>query len=268
MPADRVTVAVDLAQSHHGSLVEARILIQAAAMCGVDVVKFQTHLPCECALNDPRRDAWRRTGFTPDQWGDVAGVCRGVGVEFMSSPFSPEAVEILDPLVSRWKVASGEVTHRPLLEAIRATGKPVWLSTGMTTEAEDAIALDVLDGVTVTVLQCVSLYPAPPRFIHAEWLYATEWRNWGWGLSDHSGTIFPGLAAVSRSPRASVVEVHAPQDGPDAKAALSWSQLAELVKGIRFIEQMGTVTRAEVMALPEIQAQRAKYIKWERRDGK
>ena len=128
-------------------------LIEAAAACGADAVKFQTHIAEAETLADapmpsyftgePRMAYFRRTGFSPDQWRQLRAACERCGVAFLSSPFSLEAVDLLEDVgVAAYKVPSGEVSNMPLLEKIAATGKPVLLSSGMSNwpELDAAVA--------------------------------------------------------------------------------------------------------------------------------
>src|SRR5947207_6073547 len=134
----------EVAQAHDGSLGMAHAFIDAVARAGADAVKFQTHLAAsESTPAEPwrtkfspqdgsRYEYWKRMEFTPEQWSGLADHAHQCGLIFLSSPFSPDAVALLDRLgVPAWKVASGEVTNVPLLEAIARTGKPVLLSSGM-----------------------------------------------------------------------------------------------------------------------------------------
>ena len=150
---------------------------------------------------------------------------------------------MLDPLVLAWKIPSGESTNGPMLEAIAATCKPVMISMGMCTAEEFASAAAYFwfnneygPEVPVMPLQCTSLYPTPPDMIQLAGIKA----DGSVGLSDHSGTIWPSVAAVTLG--ASVVEVHIKLSGHDqgfdASSSITCEQLAQMVKGIRFIEEM------------------------------
>ena len=137
-------VVAEVAQAHDGSLGLAHAFIDAIADAGVDAVKFQTHIAdAESTRDEPFRvalstqdtsrfDYWRRMEFTEDAVVGLASHARERGLVFFSSPFSLEAVDLLERVgVPLWKVGSGEVTNRPLLERLAATGLPVVLSTGM-----------------------------------------------------------------------------------------------------------------------------------------
>jgi N-acetylneuraminate synthase len=142
--------------------------------------------------------------------------------------------------VDFFKVASGEITNSPMLDAIAETGRPVVLSTGMSPWEEIDRAVNRLrDRIPVAVLQCTSEYPCAPERVGLNVIEEIRQRyHLPVGLSDHSGTIFPGLAAAVTS--IAVLEVHLTLSrhmfGPDVPASVTTDELATLVKGIRFIE--------------------------------
>jgi N,N'-diacetyllegionaminate synthase len=226
----------------------AHAYIKAIADAGADAVKFQCHIAeAESTPDEPWRvepqwpqDAnryayWKRMEFSPEQWWSLAAHAESLGLVFLCSPFSVEAVKLLDPLVPAWKVPSGEVTNRPLLEAIATTRKPAFLSTGMGTEREHIEALRLLwrSGCAIQLMQCTSTYPCPPAKIGLE--HAASFR----GLSDHSGTIYAGLAAVALG--CDVLEVHVTFSrqcfGFDVASSITTAELRQLVQGVRFIER-------------------------------
>lgn len=250
----RVLVIAEAGMNHDGSLGIAKQMVDAAAECGVDAVKFQTHIAHAETLRDappppyfdaePRYEYFTRTAFAEAQWREIKKHCDARGVEFLSSPFSLEAVDLLERVgVARYKVPSGEVTNLPLLQRIGTTGKPVLLSSGMSSWAELDAAVRALRGrrAGVTVLQCTSEYPCPPE--HAGLNVLNEMRRrYGLpvGLSDHTLTNSAAIAAVVLG--ATVVEKHFTLSrrlyGSDAKHSLEPDQFADLVRGIRDVEAM------------------------------
>jgi N,N'-diacetyllegionaminate synthase len=166
------------------------------------------------------------------------------GLQFLSSPFSVEAVELLTRVgVAAWKVASGEVSNTPMFERMAATGLRILLSTGMSTVAEIDAAVERVKahGSPLTVLQCTSAYPCPPEKVGLNLLqFFRDRYDCAVGLSDHSGTIYPGLAAVTLG--IEVLEVHVTLSremfGPDVVASITTTELRQLVEGLRFIERM------------------------------
>jgi N-acetylneuraminate synthase len=142
-----VFIIAEIGSVHDGSFGNAKKLIELAKACGADAVKFQTHIAEAETLKDApnppyfqdesRYDYFVRTGFSLEQWNALKVHADKIGIEFMSSPFSIEAVELLERVgMKRYKIPSGEVTNTPLLEAVVATGKSVFLSSGMSSWKE------------------------------------------------------------------------------------------------------------------------------------
>jgi N-acetylneuraminate synthase len=250
----RTLVIAEVGSVHDGSLGNALRLVDAASECGVDAVKFQTHIADAETLADapsptffdaePRAEYFRRTAFTLDQWSRVKRRCEEREVMFLSSPFSEQAVDLLEGLgVLQYKVASGEVTNLPMLQKIARLGKPVLLSSGMSSWEELDRAVGVLrqDQVALTVLQCTTEYPCPYERVGLNVMLEMKQRyGTPVGLSDHTLTPYASLAAVALG--ASVVERHftfsRKMYGSDAPHSLEPPELAELVRGIRAIEAM------------------------------
>ena len=246
----------EVAQTHDGSLGLAHAFIDALAETGADAVKFQTHIArAESTPGEPwrirfslqdetRYEYWRRMEFTDTQWAGLKAHADDRGLLFLSSPFSIEAVQLLVALdVAAWKVASGEVSNLPLLDAIARHGKPLLISTGISdiAELDAAVARVAAAGVPMAVLQCTSAYPCPPEKIGLNLISFFRQRYASFaGLSDHSGTPYPALAAAVLG--ADIVEVHVTLSrdmfGPDVSASVTMSELREMVRGIRFIEAM------------------------------
>src|SRR5690606_6836199 len=148
------------------------------AKTGVDAVKFQVHIAvAESSEFEPFRikfstqdktrfDYWKRMEFSLEQWQDLKAHSEEVGVEFMASPFSNAAVDLLKKLeVKRYKIGSGEVGNFLMLEKIAATGKPVIISSGMSSFEELDRSVDFLKGkrVDFSILQCTTAYPTQPE---------------------------------------------------------------------------------------------------------
>jgi len=247
-------IIAEVAQAHDGSLGTAHAFVDAVAAAGADVVKFQTHIArAESSTQESfrvrfspqdttRYDYWKRMEFTEEGWAGLVEHAREKDLIFLSSPFSEEAVDLLSRLgIPAWKVPSGEVTNPLLFERIAATGLPVLLSSGMSslTETDKAVAWIKQRGLPLGVFQCTSKYPCPPEAIGLNMLQTFRRRyQVPVGLSDHSGTIFGGLAAVSLG--ASMLEVHVTFSresfGPDVIASVTTGELRQLVDGVHFIE--------------------------------
>ena len=255
-PTAPCTVIAEIAQAHDGSLGTAHAMIDAAAAAGASAVKFQTHIAAaESSPEEPwrtrfspqdetRYDYWRRMEFTADQWAGLERHAAEAGLSFLSSPFSMEAFALLSRVgVAGWKVASGEITNAPMLDAMAVSGKPVILSTGMSAldEVDAAVARIAASGTPLALLQCASVYPTTPEHVGLNLLAGFRERyGVAVGLSDHSATIFPGVCAAYLG--AQVIEAHLTLSrrafGPDVAASLTTGELTELVRGVRFAEAM------------------------------
>jgi len=249
-----VFIVVDVAQAHDGSLGTAHAFIDIVARAGADAVKFQTHIAAaESTPDEPfrvkfsrqdatRYDYWKRMEFTAEQWRGLAEHAAEKGLEFLSSPFSVEAVDLLEKLgVPAWKIGSGETTNDHLLARLLPSGKPVLVSSGMSTLAEIDSILKRIESMQIPCLlyQCTSLYPCPPEQVGLESLQELR-RRYGVpvGLSDHSGSPWFGVAAAALG--AASVEVHIAMSresfGPDVAASLTPEDLTRMVRGIREVE--------------------------------
>ena len=252
----RCLITGEVALTHDGSLGLAHAFIDAIADAGADAVKFQTHIAAaESTPAEPfrvkfsRQDAtryeyWKRMEFTEAQWRGLAIHARERQMLFLSSPFSIEAVDLLERVgMSLWKIPSGETSNTMLLDRILDTGAPVLLSTGMSPVAEiDAAVRQVrARDVSVGVYQATTAYPCPPEQIGLNLIPFYRERYGCWvGLSDHSATIYPGLAGAAIG--MDMLEVHVTLSremfGPDVIASVTTTELRQLVDGVRFIERM------------------------------
>ncbi len=242
-PGNPAFLIAEVAQSHDGSLGLAHAFIDGAAGAGADAVKFQTHIAAaESTLDeefrtpfstqdDTRYDYWKRMEFSAEQWAGLAAHAAHIGLVFLSSAFSVEAVNLLKTLgVLAWKVGSGEVASHQMLEVIAETAaasrSPVLLSSGMTTFAEIEAAAGVVraKGADLGLFQCTSRYPASLEDVGLNVIGELRDRfDCPVGLSDHTGTPYPALAAIARG--ADMIEVHFALDksmfGPDVVASLT-----------------------------------------------
>lgn len=248
-----LSIIAEIAQAHDGSLGTAHAYIDALAGTGVTTVKFQTHIAeAESSEFEPFRvkfsrqdktrfDYWKRMEFTPSQWKELKEHCEEKGLEFLSSPFSNAAVDLLEDIgVGRYKIGSGEVNNWLLLERIARTGKPVLLSSGMSSfdELDGSIAFLKPFGNQLSVFQCTTAYPTLPSQWGLNVLAELRQRyRLPVGFSDHSGDIFACLAAAAMG--ADLFEFHVVFDkrqfGPDTPASISIDQTSRLCEGIRQI---------------------------------
>lgn len=252
----RCLIIGEVGQTHDGSLGIAHAFIDAIANAGADAVKFQTHIATEESTRaEPwrikfspqdatRYDYWRRMEFTEEQWFRLKRHADERGLQFLSSPFSVEAVELLKRVgVAAWKVASGEINDTPIFERMAETGLPFLISTGMSplSEIDAAVEWLKLRNLPLIVLQSTSAYPCPPEKVGLNLIpFFRDRYGCDVGLSDHSGTIYPGLAAATLG--IAVLEVHVTFSreifGPDVPASITTAELHQLVEGVRFIERM------------------------------
>lgn len=255
-PAAPSFIIAEVAQAHDGSLGSAHAYIDAVAKTGADAIKFQTHIAAEesseldtwrvkfSRQDATRYDYWKRMEFTEPQWIELKQHAEEKGLVFLSSPFSLAAIRLLDRLnMAAWKVASGEVTNRLFLDAMIATGRPVLVSSGMSylEEMDATVALIKAAKSPVAVFQCTTAYPCPPEKIGINQITELQARyGCPIGLSDHSGTPYPSLAAIALGAR--LIEVHIAFSkemfGPDTTASLTTQDFAQMVEGIRFTEKM------------------------------
>lgn len=251
-----VYIIAEIGNTHEGSLGLAKEMVRAAASAGADAVKLQTHLfDAESVASAPsppyfgaesRRDYFERTAFSKDQWLELKRFCEAeLLVDFFSSPFSEEAVDLLASIgVNTWKIPSGEVTNLPLLEKIGLRRERVLLSSGMSTWSELADAVTVLQSAGVedlTVLQCTSEYPCHPRDSGLNVLNEIKERFPGVkiGYSDH--TVGPTVAIAAAVLGAEVIEKHFTLSkkmyGSDAFNAAEPEEFELLVNQIREVEE-------------------------------
>ena len=247
-------IIAEIGQAHDGSLGMVHAYIDALSKTGVDAIKFQTHIAeAESSIHEPfrikfskqdaiRMDYWRRMEFSKDQWFEIKSHCDEVGLEFMSSPFSNTAVDLLEEVgVRRYKIGSGEVNNLLMLRNIAETGKPIILSSGMSSFEELDATIEFLKsyGNELSVLQCTTAYPTQPEQWGLNVINELKKRyEIPVGFSDHSGDIYACLAAAALG--AEIFEFHVVFDkrqfGPDTPASITIDQTAALVKGIAQIQ--------------------------------
>ena len=262
------TVIAEVSQTHDGSAGMAHAFIDAAATAGADAIKFQTHIasaestPAEpwrksfSSQDATRLDYWRRMEFPEAVWAELKAHADERELLFLSSPFSLEAVELLSRVgVAGWKVASGEINNHPQLDVMAKSGLPIMLSTGMSGPEEIDAAVEHVQacGVPLAVLQCTSIYPCPPELVGLNLIPGFRERyGCAVGLSDHSATIYPGIAAAQLG--IELLEVHITLSremfGPDVVASVTSEELRQLVEGVRFVEAM-RANPLDKAALPE-----------------
>lgn len=248
-------IIAEIGQAHDGSVGILHSFIDAVAKTGVDAIKFQTHIAeAESSIQEPfrtrfsyvdktRYDYWQRMTLDKSCWFEIKQHCEENDIEFMSSPFSCAAVDLLEELdVQRYKIGSGEVSNLLLLEKIARTGKIIILSSGMSSFAELDTAIGFLGGFNseISVMQCTTQYPTTPDSYGFNVIGELKSRyNIPVGFSDHSGEIYAGIGAAACG--AELLEVHVTFSkqmfGPDSSSSLTIEQLSDLVKGVRAVSQ-------------------------------
>lgn len=247
----RVFIVAEVGLQHCGCLGTALTFIDACAKAGVDAVKFQDHRGdpnnsfrdgCDFPQDASRKVYWDRTGFDRRGWERLKSTASFSKLAFGLSPFSMEAASQHYGDVDFWKVGSGQIANTDLLHFVARRAKPVIISTGMAGTDEIIAAANILGEhlADFAFLQCTSRYPSKPEAVGLNVIRQLNGYAPFVGLSDHSGTIYPSLAAATLG--ADVVEVHVCWDkrqwGPDVSSSITIDQLAQLVEGVRFIEKM------------------------------
>lgn len=256
-----VFVIAEAGVNHNGDLGLALRLCDAARAAGADAVKFQTFRARDLVLPGAPTAQYQseQTGeqdqyamleqleLSEAQHRQIQQHCEAIGIEFFSTPFSIDAVDMLVRLgVRRLKLSSGELTHRALVAYAAATGLPLLMSTGMATMDEIREALDWVRTArkhldNVCVMHCTSAYPAPDSALNLEAIVSML-RDLGVaiGYSDHSLGIEAPLAAVAVG--ATVIEKHLTLDrklaGPDHAASLEPEEFGRMSAGIRRVTAM------------------------------
>lgn len=257
---DRTIIIAEAGVNHNGDYSLACRMIDVAAECGADYVKFQTAVP-ELVISryapkaeyqkettgasESQLDMCRRIHLPLSAYASLVQRCHEKGIGFMSTPFDLVSIETLAPLgMDYWKIPSGEITNLPYLRSIASHGGKVILSTGMSTIDEVAAAVDVLTSGPISradihLLHCTTQYPTPFSDVNLRAMERLRSLGCGSvGYSDHTLGITVPVAAVALG--ASIIEKHFTLDtsmeGPDHRASLDPSQLAAMVKAIRETE--------------------------------
>ena len=254
----KVLIIAEAGVNHNGSIALAYKLVDKAVEAGADIIKFQTfianHLTSKQAVkaeyqkmqtdaNESQLDMLRKLELSFEEFAELNEYCKKRGIEFLSTAFDFDSIDFLAALgMKRWKIPSGEITSLPYLMKIAKLGKPVILSTGMSTMEEIGAAISVLkeNGAgEITVLHCTTEYPTPYEDVNLRaMLTIKEAFHLEVGYSDHTKGIEIPIAAVAMG--ATVIEKHFTLDrnmeGPDHKASLEPDELKAMVTAIRNVE--------------------------------
>lgn len=248
-------VVAEIGQAHDGSLGILHSYIDALSKSGVDAVKFQVHIAnAESSPNEPFRvnfsiqdqsrfDYWKRIEFTAQDWAHIKSHCESVGLEFIATPFSVAATHLLrDIECTTFKIGSADVNNRLLLHQVRQYAKEVIFSTGLASDLEVRHALAFFEeaDIPTAVLKCTTMYPTPPSYLDLKGLTELIAQlPCPVGLSDHTGSIYSGIAAMALGAR--IIEAHVVFDkrmfGPDSSSSLTIDDFGRLVEARDFIAE-------------------------------
>ncbi len=250
-----VYVTGEIGINHNGELENAFALIDIAAEAGCNAVKFQKRTPEVCTPRDQwdieRDTPWgrmtyidyrHRVEFGAREYAAIAKRCADRGISWFASPWDVESVDFLEDFdVAAHKVASASLTDDELLRRLRATGRTVILSTGMSTPAQIRHAVEVLGSSNIVLLHATSTYPAKTGELNLRVINTLqqEYPNVPIGYSGHETGLQTTLAAVALG--AVFVERHITLDramwGSDQAASVEPGGLQRLVRDIRAIEE-------------------------------
>jgi N-acetylneuraminate synthase len=250
-----VYVTAEIGINHNGDLENAFALIDAAVEAGCDAVKFQKRTPEICTPRDQwgieRDTPWgrmtyidyrHRVEFGEEQYASIDAYARKRGIDWFASPWDVPSVQFLEKFgVPAYKVASASLTDDELLRAMRATGRAVILSTGMSTPKQIRHAVEVLGSENIVLCHATSTYPAKHEELNLRMLHTLqqEYPNVPIGYSGHEVGLQTTLAAVALG--AVFVERHITLDramwGSDQAASVEPQGLQRLVRDIRIVEK-------------------------------
>ena len=250
-----VFVIAEIGINHNGSLDLARRLIDGAVLAGADAVKFQKRTPELCVPRDQwlieRDTPWgrmtyieyrRRMEFTAEEYGAIDRHCRERGILWFASCWDEEAVTFIDAFEPPcYKAASASLTDHPLLRAMKATGRPLIISTGMSTMEEIVAAVEAVGTDALLIAHSTSAYPCPVDSLNLRMIDTLRslYPRCPVGYSGHETGLAPTWAAVTLG--ATFVERHLTLDramwGSDQAASVEVGGLIRLVSNIRDIER-------------------------------
>ncbi len=250
-----VYIIAEIGINHNGSLDLAKKLIDAATFCGCDAVKFQKRTPELCVPKDQwnieRDTPWGRITYLEyrhkvefgfKEYFEIDSYCKQRGIDWFASPWDEEAVSFLEKFKPiAYKIPSASLTDFELLKKIKSTGRPIMLSTGMSTLEEINDAINFLGKENLLLAQATSTYPCNVEELNLKVIqtYKEMFPEIPIGYSGHETGLAPTLAAVALG--ATFVERHITLDramwGTDQAASVEVVGLQRLVKDIRDIEK-------------------------------
>ncbi len=252
-PGAPVFVIAEGCDNHLGDTEAAFEMVRRAKQAGADAIKFQHHLPDEEMLPDapmsdnfeePLYEFLKKYALTLDQHRELKALCDEIGILYLCTPFSWKAAQEIETLgVAAYKIGSGEMTDVPTLVRIAGFGKPMIVSTGMSTfeEIDRTYAALAATGAPLALMNCVSEYPPVYEDINLGVIgkMAERYDKAVIGHSDHTPDLFTSFAAVALG--AHLIEKHVildkAQPGPDQSVSIDFDELAQLVEGVHKIER-------------------------------
>jgi N-acetylneuraminate synthase len=241
-------VIAEACVNHQGDFEHAKRMVYIAHAMGAHIIKFQIHVVDNEMLRSevPQSDNFEKplvkileeTELPTEEHRALKALCEQLGIMYLCTPFSRVAADTLAEMdVGGFKTGSGELTNLPLLEHIARKGKPMIVSTGMSTVEEIAETVAMLKdiGTPFVLTHCVSAYPTPYDRVNMGMMKTYE-SLFGVpvGLSDHSRGIYTGIGAAALG--ACLIEKHFTLDrmqkGPDHPVSIEPDELAELCKGV------------------------------------
>lgn len=254
----KVLIIAEAGVNHNGNLELAKELAYKAKKCGADIVKYQTidvdALVSENAKmaeyqkenigkEESQKDMLKQVVLSYEDFVILKRYCDKINIKFLSTPFDLGSIDFLEKIgCDLWKIPSGEITNYPYLVKIAGTNKPIILSTGMSTLEEIHEAVKILSengSGEITLLHCNTQYPTPYKDVNLRAMLTLK-EEFGCrvGYSDHTLGIEIPVAAVALG--AEVIEKHLTLDrsmeGPDHKASLEPTELAEMIRCVRNVE--------------------------------
>jgi len=247
-------IVAEVGINHNGSVQSAKDLIKAAVEAGVDAVKFQKRTP-EICVPDHQKDQMRDTPwgyisyleyrykveFNRAEYEEIDAYCKTMGIDWLASAWDGPSLEFMEAFSPpAHKVPSALLTDHQLLRAIKKTGRPVILSTGMSTMVEIAEAVALLDTDNLLICHTTSSYPCPPEELNLKMIKTLKEKfSCPIGYSGHEVGLVPSALAVAMG--ASLVERHVTLDramwGSDQAASVEPHGVRTLVKYIRVTEK-------------------------------
>ncbi|MDD5372775.1 MAG: N-acetylneuraminate synthase family protein [Sulfurimonas sp.] len=250
---DKVFIIAEIGMNHNGIYENAVKLIDLAAKCGVDCVKFQMRnlkeLYSKDALDMTSSDLstqytmglLEKFELSYEQYKSLAEYSRSKNLIFMCTPWDKSSADAIESIgVEAFKTASADMTNFDLLEHLVKKNKPLILSTGMSTKEEIDESVEFLTRLKAdfALLHCNSTYPAPFKDINLRYINKLKKYNIPVGYSGHERGIAVSIAAVAMG--AQIIERHFTLDrnmeGPDHSASLEYDDFKRLVEGIREVE--------------------------------